>query len=114
MTDPDERERLAQLDKRIAELKKAKVEAEQDTRRHQDTHYSQAQLAWRMVIELVAGLGVGFGIGYMLDLWLGTTPIFLVLFILFGFAAGIRVMLRSAQEVKGQQAVETVDDEKRD
>jgi ATP synthase protein I len=28
-----------------------------------EEHYSQAQLAWRMVIELVAGLGIGFGIG---------------------------------------------------
>ncbi|ARE41116.1 ATP synthase protein I [Rhodovulum sp. P5] len=114
MIDPAERARLEQLEKRIAELKKAEATAEQGATRHQDEHYSQAQLAWRMVIELVAGLGIGFGIGYTLDLWMGTTPIFLVLFILLGFAAGIRVMLRSAQEAQGQQAVEAAKDEKRD
>ncbi|MCE8458773.1 AtpZ/AtpI family protein, partial [Rhodovulum sulfidophilum] len=53
-------------------------------------------------------------IGYGLDSWLGTKPIFLVLFILLGLAAGIRVMLRTAQEVQGQQAAAAAEDEKRD
>jgi len=65
-------------------------------------HY-QGQLAWRMVIELVAGLGIGFGIGYSLDRFFGTLPIFLVLFVLFGLAAGIKTMLRSAEEVQKKQ-----------
>lgn len=66
--------------------------------------YSQASLAWRMVIELVAGLLIGFGMGYGIDWALGTTPIFLVIFLLLGLAAGIRTMLRSAQEVQRRQA----------
>ena len=95
MTDPSERERLAQLDARIAKLK------EKDAPKpHQDEHYSQAQLAWRMVIELVAGLGIGFGIGYGLDWAFGTLPIFLVVFTLLGFAAGIKTMMRSAAEIQ--------------
>ena len=51
-----------------------------------------------MVIELVSGLGIGFGIGYGLDILLGTLPILLVLFTLLGFAAGVKTMLRTAQE----------------
>ncbi len=62
--------------------------------------HRQAQLAWRMVIELVAGLMIGFGIGYGLDTLFGTMPIFLVLFILAGFAAGVKTMLRSAKEMQ--------------
>ena len=112
MIDPAEKERLDRLDQRIAEAKKA---AAGPVKAHQDEHYSQAALAWRMVVELVAGLGIGFGIGYGLDSWLGTTPIFLVLFILFGFAAGVRVMLRSAQEMTKTRAAEAAgEDEKRD
>jgi ATP synthase protein I len=61
--------------------------------------YEQANLAWRMVIELVAGLGLGFGIGYGLDYLLGTTPILMVLFIFFGLAAGIKTMMRTAGEL---------------
>lgn len=71
-----------------------------------DEHYSQAQLAWRMVIELVAGLGIGFGIGYGLDWLFGTLPIFMVLFMMFGLAAGVKTMLRSAQEVQEKKLAE--------
>lgn len=61
--------------------------------------HDKAHIAWRMVIELVTGLGIGFGIGYGLDLWLGTTPILLVVFIFLGFAAGIKTMLLTAGEL---------------
>ena len=57
-----------------------------------------------MVIELVAGLLIGFGIGYGLDVVFGTQPLFLVIFIFFGFAAGVNVMLRSAKEVQRKQS----------
>jgi ATP synthase protein I len=91
-------DRLSALEERIAKARGPVV-----TVPHMQKDYSQAQLAWRMVIELVAGLGIGFGIGYGLDLWLGTMPIFLVLFILAGLAAGVKTMLRSAQEVQRKQ-----------
>jgi ATP synthase protein I len=43
---------------------------------------------------------IGFGMGYGIDWLLGTMPIFLVIFIFLGFAAGIKTMLRSAQELQ--------------
>jgi ATP synthase protein I len=49
---------------------------------------------------MVAGVLIGFGIGYGLDALFGTIPIFLVLFTLLGFVAGVRVMLRTAQEAQ--------------
>ncbi|MCV3271794.1 AtpZ/AtpI family protein [Roseobacter sinensis] len=101
MTDPDEKRRLEQLEARIKAAKEG-----QAPKPRQDEHYSQAQLAWRMVIELVAGLGIGFGMGYGLDSLFGTLPIFLVLFTLLGLAAGIKTMLRSAQEVQDKKLAE--------
>ncbi len=95
MDDPDRNKRLAQLEDRINALKEKDAPAP-----HMDNHYSQAQLAWRMVIELVAGLGIGFGLGYGLDYVLGTLPIFLILFTLLGLAAGIKTMMRSANEIQ--------------
>lgn len=89
------RARLEALEKRIAAAKGVEPE-----KAHQDNDYSQANLAWRMVIELVAGIVIGFGIGYGLDVLFGTMPIFLVLFVLAGFAAGVKTMLRSAKEVQ--------------
>lgn len=100
MSDParSDADRLKRLEERIAAARGDKA-----VKPHQETHYSQANLAWRMVIELVAGLSIGFGIGYGLDSLLGTMPIFLILFIFLGFAAGIKALLRSAQEVQNQK-----------
>ncbi len=97
MVDPAEKDRLAKLQKRIDDLKGA----EAPTSKMED-HHSQAHLAWRMVIELVAGIVIGFGVGYGLDVLFGTLPLFLVLFVLLGFAAGVRVMLRSVREIQDE------------
>ena len=94
MPDPDHSERLAQLEDRIEKLK-----GKDAPKPHMEEHYSQAHLAWRMVIELVVGLLIGFGIGYGIDSLLGTLPLFLVIFTLLGLAAGIKTMMRSAKEL---------------
>ncbi|MCC6864053.1 MAG: AtpZ/AtpI family protein [Rhodobacteraceae bacterium] len=101
MAEEPDQECLDALAKRIAAAKKV---AEEPRRGSQKQDYSQAQLAWRMVIELVAGFVIGFGIGYGMDTLLGTTPVFLVLFMVAGLAAGVKTMLRSAQEVREQTA----------
>lgn len=108
MADPNDQERLRALEERIKAAKGA-----QAPKPHMEEHYSQAQLAWRMVIELVAGLAIGFGIGYGLDAFFGTRPWLMVLFILLGFAAGVNVMLRTAREVqlKDVSAGRSVEDE---
>ncbi len=104
--DPDEQRRMAEFEQRLAAAKEA-----QAPKPRGDEHYSQAQLAWRMVIELVAGLAIGFGIGFGLDSLLGTMPFLLVVFTLLGFAAGIKTMLRSAREVEqAQQAADGGDE----
>lgn len=67
-----------------------------------EEHYSQAQLAWRMVVELVAGMAIGFGIGYGLDALFGTRPWLMVGFTVLGFIAGIKTMIRSAHEIQAK------------
>ncbi len=88
------------LDALEARINAAKVD-KNPGRQHHD-HHSAAGAAWRMVIELVVGLGMGFGIGYGLDRLFGTLPIFLILFTLLGFAAGVRTMMRTAVELQAQ------------
>ncbi|MFO6464586.1 AtpZ/AtpI family protein [Jannaschia sp. KMU-145] len=95
----DDADRLKALEAKLA----AKRPPEEKD--HMEEHYSQAQLAWRMVIELVAGLGIGFGIGYGLDALLGTQPWLMVVFTLLGFAAGVKTMISSAQEMQGKLSV---------
>jgi ATP synthase protein I len=99
--DADQQQQLKQLEAKIDAVKKRNA----PTSRIEE-HHSQAQLAWRMVIELVAGLGIGFGIGYGLDVLFGTLPIFMVLFVMLGLAAGVKTMLRSATEIQNKKVAE--------
>ena len=94
MTDAPDPTRLAALDERIAEVKKAQ-EPEPKT----ESNFSHAQHAWRMIVELIVGIGIGVGIGYGLDVLFGTMPWFLMLFTLLGFGAGVNVMLKTAKEL---------------
>ncbi len=109
MSEPDPKSRLKELEARIAA---AKVGT--DAKPHQEEHYSQAQVAWRMVTELVAGLGIGFGIGYGLDSLLGTLPWLLVLFTFLGLAAGIKVMMRTAKEVQASETAKLAEGDERE
>jgi ATP synthase protein I len=106
MSDPHDADRLKALEAKIAALKTPAA-----VKDHSEEHHSQAQLAWRMVIELVAGLGIGFGIGYGLDVLFGTLPIFMVLFIFLGLAAGVKTMMRSAKEVQEKRLAAASEDE---
>ncbi|MBD3664645.1 AtpZ/AtpI family protein [Sulfitobacter aestuariivivens] len=98
MTDPDQQQRLQQLEAKLDAAKKRNA-----PKPRVDKTVDQTHLAWRMVIELVVGLLIGFGIGWGLDWLLGTLPIFLMLFTLLGLAAGIKTMLRSATEMQNKQ-----------
>lgn len=91
----DEADRLKKLEERIDTFKQGQEPAPKTVE-----HYSAAHVGWRMVTELVAGLLIGFGIGYGLDAIFGTIPIFTVLFIFAGFAAGVKVMIKTAGELQ--------------
>lgn len=101
-TEPDKR-RLEELDARINALKDT-----QAPKPKAEEHYSMAQQGWRMVTELVSGLLIGVGLGYGLDVLFGTLPIFLVVFTLLGFVAGVNVMIRTSKEIQTEAVAHEV------
>lgn len=107
--EPDAR-RLDALEKRIAAAR-ASGGAGGRKDRGNGKGFSQGEVAWRMVIELVSGMVLGLGIGYGLDVVFATRPVFLVIFALLGFAAGIRVMLGTAREMEKKKAAQPAGDE---
>ena len=98
-------QKFTELENRIARMKAATA-----PKPAKEEHYTMANMAWRMVIELVAGIAIGFGIGYGLDWLFGTLPIFLILFIGVGFVSGVRTMMRTAQEVQNMHMAQAADE----
>ena len=45
----------------------------------------------------------GFLIGFVLDRWLGTTPLFIIVFFFIGIAAGIVNVVRTANAVSREE-----------
>ena len=54
-------------------------------------------LAFRITADIVAALVVGIVIGVLLDRWLGTTPWLLIVFFIFGGAAGVLNVFRTME-----------------
>ena len=44
---------------------------------------------YRVGTELLAGLIIGAGIGWTVDQWFNTTPLFLIIFFILGSVAGV-------------------------
>jgi ATP synthase protein I len=54
-------------------------------------------------IGFVIAVTIGFGAGWMLDRWAGTSPLFVILFFFFGVAAGIVNLVRTVNAVTRDQ-----------
>ena len=89
---------LKSLEEKIRAAKKA-VEPEKPVQ----NKFSAAEVGWRMIIELTAGVFIGFGLGYGLDFLFGTKPVFILLLTLLGFASGVKTMMKSARELQKKE-----------
>ena len=92
MSDDLDPKKLAQLGDKIAA-----ASAPKERKAKRADKYTAAGQAWQMVVELTVGLVIGVLIGLGLDYVTGWQPLFIVVFSLLGFGAGVRVMLQTAQ-----------------
>ena len=95
LDDGERAKRLRELDAKLSQMRERRAPPKPAKG---GSKWAGHELAWRMVIDLAAGIAVGGAMGYGLDVLFGTLPLFLIVLVLLGFASGVRVMLQSAAE----------------
>ena len=83
---------LRSLDRKLEEFKSKK---EKDSPKRIKVQND----GWRMIIELVTGMLLGVSLGLGLDYIIGSEPIFLIIFSLLGFMAGVKTMMATAKKM---------------
>jgi len=90
------------LEKLSGAIEKKRSESAENDRRQAEqsaiggeTGKAMAQ-GFRILAELVAGVLVGTLIGWQIDQWTGLSPLFLIVFLLLGVAAGFWNMMKLA------------------
>ena len=80
---------LNNISLRIKEANASLKGHDTDTQSKTEKKDSALAIAFRVGVELISALTVGTTIGWWLDKWLNSSPWMLIVFILFGFLAGI-------------------------
>ena len=83
---------LDKLDRKLEEFKSKKEKVRPKQIKVQND-------GWRMIIELVTGMLLGVSLGMGLDYMIGSEPIFLIIFSLLGFMAGVKTMMATAKKM---------------
>jgi len=95
MGEPDKHDRLSRLSEKIA--------AKQEDRKPVASRRGEGSalgLAYRLTVEMLAGIGVGGFIGWWLDKVLGTTPLFLLIMLFLGMGAGLMNSVRTVANMR--------------
>ena len=105
--DPELRRRLDELTRGL-DARRARDSAETAAKSAQDGSMAEAgramSLGFRAITELVVGLGVGAAVGWGLDRLIGTLPLFMILFLFLGMAAGVWNVMRIARTMNSAGA----------
>ncbi len=88
--------RLGSLEERLE--KAHQVEAERTRKAQPDSNYRVGELVLGHLIGAPFGGGL---IGWVLDKWFGTLPLFMLSLMFLGFAVGIRNVIRLAKTPPG-------------
>jgi ATP synthase protein I len=90
MTASDPRDPLKGLGHRIEEAQRAAGSPAGQRDQQAQTPFGAAMaFAWRIGLELMVAVGVGTGLGWALDRWLGTRPWGMIVLFFLGVAAGM-------------------------
>ncbi len=96
MDERDTQDPLRDLEKRLDAARRQERPARASGAGDDGTSRSALALGLRIGLELVVAVFVGAALGWAFDNWLGTQPWGLIVFLFFGFAAGVMNVFRVA------------------
>ena len=83
-----DRRRVDELDARLKAVRAAAPKPTPEGGGGSGMSHRQTAVAYRVLVDMIAGLLVGAFLGYWLDRWLGWAPWGLVALLVLGFVAG--------------------------
>ena len=86
---------LNNLSKKLDNIKAEKVNEDYNKTNNKFTSFAHA---FKIVSELFANILVGGSIGWTIDYFFNTKPIFLILFLIIGFISGIYTSYKSSKK----------------
>lgn len=97
----------SELAARIRKAQEERAEAKADKRASGQGQMTTLARGLRIGAEFVAAILVGSGIGYLIDMFAGTSPWGLLIMFMLGFAAGILNVTRVVAELNAKKAAST-------
>ena len=87
---------LSALDTRLKKARELVQDPLTKTTTDSSEKGSVLSLAFRVAVEIVSAVVIGFILGWFLDDWLGTKPWLMLTFVFIGFVAGVLNVYRMA------------------
>ena len=84
----DGQKRVDELDQRLRQQRESADKTGNKPAQMAGVSHRQTAVAYRVLVDMIAGLLVGGFLGYWLDRWLGWAPWGLVTLLFLGFVAG--------------------------
>ena len=100
-----DRRRIEEIDARLKAARAANPKPRQNEAPSNLMSQRQTGVAYRVLVDMIAGLLVGGFLGYWLDRWLGWAPYSLVTGLVVGFVAGANNAWRAIRAYSKDAAV---------
>ncbi|MAH83305.1 MAG: hypothetical protein CBB68_02935 [Rhodospirillaceae bacterium TMED8] len=96
MNSDDKRDVLDSFDTRLSKARRKTLDPLKQPSAQKTEKGGSLGLAFRVSLEIVSAVGIGVGVGWFIDEWLGTKPWLMLLFIVLGGVAGMLNVYRLA------------------
>lgn len=105
----DDRSSLDELEAKLRKARAARETADRGSGESAGMASTTRQIgvAYRIFVELLAGILVGAGLGWFLDRILGTAPWFMLGLLVLGIVAGFVNTIRAAQRMSAEMNADT-------